>query len=377
MSRATERVLAMHKDVESLCVARLSESFNQSTSLFDRQLRTKHWDDTLHTEALTSTAICLIGLHRAGIDISALSIEPRKAIEAMCLEARQRNYPGSVGLVIWANALWSQLEFSQLLEQCGLAKIRPVDLISPLTTMETAWLVSGLLHEYERSKNPSVSTNLTVALDELMGRIEERSNLVTHASERAPLKHRARKWVPNFADQIYSVQALALAALVRGDAAALRASDACAERLVQLQGSLGQWWWHYDPRDGTVAQGYPVYSVHQHAMAPMALMTLAAAGGRNHDGPVELSHCWIDENEFGVSMLDRATGTIWRDVAPKDGRLRRAVRLARNAVGFKLPHAPLDRSTLALNYETRPYEWAWCLYAGAIAEATPRERHPV
>ncbi len=32
---------------------------------------------------------------------------------------------------------------------------------------------------------------------------------------------------------------------------------------------------------------------------------------------------------------------------------------------------------LTVNRETRPYEWAWCLYAGAIAGGQTRERHVV
>ena len=70
-----------------------------------------------------------------------------------------------------------------------------------------------------------------------------------------------------------------------------------------------------------MAQGFPVYSVHQHAMAPMALMTLAAAGGTDHRSPVKLSHEWIDKNEMHRSMLDHQAGTIWRDISPDSSRV--------------------------------------------------------
>ena len=52
---------------------------------------------------------------------------------------------------------------------------------------------------------------------------------------------------------------------------ALQNSLQCANAICNLQGPLGQWWWHYDSMTGRVAERYPVYSVHQHAMAPMAL----------------------------------------------------------------------------------------------------------
>ncbi len=377
MTRANESVVAMHKEVEDLCVERLQESFDQSTLMFDRQLRNKRWEETLGTEALTSSAICLIGMHRAAVDVKSLSVEPIGLIEALCAEVRRRRYPGAVGLVVWANAVWRATDYARLLELCGLGSARYADLVSRFTTMEAAWLVSGLIHESPRSNDSLANAHLLVVAGELMGRFDFRSSLFVHASARAPIVHRARMWVANFADQIYSVQALALVSLTRGDKAALQASNACARRLVQLQGSLGQWWWHYDPRDGAVAQGYPVYSVHQHAMAPMALMTLAAAGGTDHRGPVELSHNWIDANEAGQCMLDRVTGTIWRDIAPMEGRVKLATRLLRNAVGLGQRQTATDKHNLSVNYETRPYEWAWCLYAGAIAADTRCEGHPV
>ena len=52
--------------------------------------------------------------------------------------------------------------------------------------------------------------------------------------------------------------------------------------ICELQGPDGQWWWHYDTRTGKVVEGYPVYSVHQDSMAPMALLDLEDAGGPQH-----------------------------------------------------------------------------------------------
>jgi hypothetical protein len=216
---------------------------------------------------------------------------------------------------------------------------------------------------------------LEVALADLLGRFEKDTGLFCHVSDAAPVTRRIRKWVANFADQIYSVQATALVAIASANKAALTASDSCATRLVQLQGKLGQWWWHYDPRDGNVAQAFPVYSVHQHALAPMALMTLAAAGGRDHRERVELSHAWIDRNELGIRLLDREAGTIWRDIEIQGGRMARVARHARSVLGWKLADGGASMENLKVNYETRPYEWAWCLFAGAVAAGTERGQH--
>ncbi len=61
-----------------------------------------------------------------------------------------------------------------------------------------------------------------------------------------------------------------------------RCGSETAAAICGLQGPEGQWWWHYDTRNGSVVEGYPVYSVHQHAMAPMALLDLREAGGTDH-----------------------------------------------------------------------------------------------
>jgi hypothetical protein len=244
--------------------------------------------------------------------------------------------------------------------------------------METAWLVSGLVHECRRSGNDIATAALEFALADLLSRINKDTGLFCHVSDAAPVTRRIRKWVANFADQIYSVQATALAAIASANKAALAASDTCATRLVQLQGELGQWWWHYDPRNGNVAQAFPVYSVHQNGMAPMALMTLAAAGGRDHRARVELSHAWIDCNELGIPLLDREVGTIWRDIEIlQEGRTARIVRHARSVLGWKLADGGANMKNLKVNYETRPYEWGWCLFAGAIAAGTARGEHVI
>ena len=157
----------------------------------------------------------------------------------------------------------------------------------------------------------------------------------------------------------------------RVGAAALAASRACAARLVSLQGELGQWWWHYDPAAGTVTQTFPVYSVHQHAMAPMALLELAAAGGPNHRAARARGYAWVEANETGRSLVDEPAGTVWRGVERLEPTVARVARHARSVARWRAPDAAPPR--LRVNRETRPYEWAWCLFAGALtAEASPR-----
>ena len=92
---------------------------------------------------------------------------------------------------------------------------------------------------------------------------------------------------------MYPLQAFARLHASGDDPQALAAAEAVATAICAAQGEAGQWWWHYDSRDGSVVEGYPVYSVHQHAMGPMALLDLADAGGTGHDEAISRGLSWL------------------------------------------------------------------------------------
>ena len=376
--RASQQVIAFHEKVANLCLDRLREALNPATQLFDRQLRDGKWADTLETEGVTSTAICLLGLHRAAIEPEHIGLDVRLTINAMVAAMHGLGYQGALGLVLWANAVWDRLPLATVLRRSKISfDRRPDELLAQLTTMETAWLLSGLVHEVERSDNGQADSMMEAAYAELLSRFQSDTRLFVHASDRAPVKQRMRKFVANFADQIYAVQALSFASITGADDAARVTAEGAAERLVELQGSLGQWWWHYDPRDGSVVQRFPVYSVHQHAMAPMALMALDAAAGSDHRAPIELSHRWIKENELDLDLLDQKQGTVWRDIELVEGKIERVVRHAKSMLGRKSKDRGTTVDCLKVNFETRPYEWAWCLFAGATASGHKMDPHVV
>ena len=77
-----------------------------------------------------------------------------------------------------------------------------------------------------------------------------------------------------FADFVYPIQALSHYHMALGCPEAMDAATRCADRMCKLQGPAGQWWWHFDVRTGQGVERYPVYAVHQEAMAPMALRAL-------------------------------------------------------------------------------------------------------
>ena len=348
----------------AFAVDRLRESRAGSGVVFDRQLRDRAWGPTGPREAITSTAIALIGLDRAGVRPAEVGMDPETTHGGMFDLARAGREPGPTGLILWANAVTGGPPAAEALRLSGGSIPEP----RRLRTMELAWLVSGLAHEGRRSPTAANAQALGTAIAALIGRFEAPTRTFRHADADSPARLRARRWVATFADQVYPVQALALASIATGDARTLDVAAAAASRMVEVQGPSGQWWWHHDPRDGRVSSSYPVYSVHQHGMAPMAFRTLAKAGGPNLGRAAEAGRAWISANELGVDLADPEAGTIWRSIARDEGLARRLARHLREIIGHRddrLGPGP-SRNQLRVNHETRPYEWAWYLFAGAI-----------
>ena len=76
-----------------------------------------------------------------------------------------------------------------------------------------------------------------------------------------------RKRFTSFASQTY----LTLACYCYGEFAknshAIDIANTCTRKLIDLQGSFGEWPWFFDAKDGRVVDFYEVFSVHQFGMA--------------------------------------------------------------------------------------------------------------
>ena len=359
------------EDLHDLCAARLRDCLDPRSGRFGRQIRGGAWAPTRGSESLTGSAICLIGLDRAGIPPRAVVPDAAALCRDLAAGVREAGEPGALGLVLWANSAARAAAPLALLAEAGFGPAGVELLLPELTTMEVAWLLSGLLH----ADVPTLRAAVIAALRELESRLDRETLLFRHAAAGAPLRHRLRRWVANFADQVYPLQALAFAALVLGDAERRLLADRCGARMVAAQGPLGQWWWHHDAASGAVAEPYPVLAVHQHSMAPMALRALALAGGRNHAAAAASSRAWLHSNELGIDLVEPASGIIWRGLEREEGTAGRRLRHVRLLAGMPGPDPWPPR--LRLNREIRPFEWGWLLYATAIEGGSPPPGHIV
>ena len=223
--------------------------------------------------------------------------------------------PGDIGLMLWIDArrkagrgeeLSNRLE-SALAVEGGL---------SARLGMELGWIVTGLAYHVAGVGSRTGSRLLAEALDQLLIRNRAPSTLFRHFGDGG-----WRRRFPNFATQIYSVLALAVVARHGLDERALPAATATMDRLISMQLPDGGWPWLFDAERGTVVERYEIYSVHQDAMAPMALFELwEACGDRRYVDAAAHGLAWIHGgNELGVDMVDRDSGLVLRSIRRRSG----------------------------------------------------------
>lgn len=240
--------------------------------------------------------------------------------------------------------------------------IREIHESTPQLTVDYSWALTALVAANRLTDFLSITQR---AATRLMSE-QEVSGLFPHALPRQTLR-RYRAHIASFADQVYPILALARYFALTGDHRALHAANRCAAKIVAMQGPAGQWWWHYDIRTGAVVEGYPVYSVHQHAMGPMALFDLYEAGGANYISAIAPGLCWLYAHpEVNAKVLDHDTGLIWRKIYRREPlKLVRGLRSASTALSPRIKLKVLDQlcPTTVIDYGCHSYELGWLFYA--------------
>lgn len=261
---------------------------------------------------------------------------------------------GDVALICWAAAEAGHSELPHALRR--LAQLdRPG---GPLDVVAAAWLVTALA---AARRHADVEQHLSAARDRLLA-----ARHVAYPHVTGGPGSWLRSHVGSFADQVYPIQALARLHASGDDGEALATAESLAALICGAQGEAGQWWWHYDARSGDVIEGYPVYSVHQHAMAPMALLDLADAGGPDYLEPICRGLRWmVRRPETSEHLILEEPPVTWRKVARGDHRkMVRGLRAAaaRLSPEWRLPLLDHAFPPRVVDHECRPYELGWLLF---------------
>ena len=306
------------------------------------------------------TMMTLLGLHRLEAAGQPSPVDIPRVLEALLRDTAWIQGAGDLGLLLWTCA---EIAPDRLREVCG--KLRPHGALDRFGdtrrgyTMEVAWFLAGVAHCLMVAPNDlSDLAPDGLAAMELLKQNCGVGGIFGHLATTKSLAGRLRGRIGSFADQVYPMYAFSKFATCGHDEARQMALRT-AHTICQHQGPLGQWWWHYSSSTGRVAGRYAVYSVHQHAMAPMALLAVADATGEDFSKSIFRGLDWVSgRNELNLDMRDAANHIVWRSFY--QGRYRRYANRISNLAGL-----PGSAGGLQVKYECRPYELGWLLYAFA------------
>ena len=350
--------------LRDLAIRALTRMYRPESQTFVFRVRKTGDGIRLEGESLRYSAMTLIGLISESEEVvnRVLSGDRLEEVSNRLVQRGNTHEPANMGDI--AVIYWAAREAGYLDLQSTLVLLRRLLMESRQhETVELAWVLTALCHE--TNSNQVVDTR-EEAYRQLLQAYDERSDLFAHWA--GATGSYLRGHVDCFADLVYPIQALSRYHVVTGKPEPLRIANACAWRMCDLIGPAGQWWWHYDVRSGRVVEKYPVYSVHQDAMAPMALLDLVEAGGDDHSESIAKGLDWLESAPelAGGSLIDEQAGVIWRKVARREPwkLARRAQALAsRVHAGLRCPAVDALFPAGIIDDECRPYHMGWLLHA--------------
>ena len=347
----------------SLAARGLEAMFDAEKQLFCH--RVMHTERGLVREGLSPryTIMTLLGLRELELAGMKSSFDAQAIYASFIRDTKWIQGIGDLGLLIWLTATFDPDEVADVFQKLdGETALDRYSDAQDARTMELAWFLSGLAHAAETS--PKSLSNLMDLSVETYHRIEENQGecgLFGHMGARKSLAGRLRGRIGSFADQVYPIYAMSRFAKAFHVEEPLGPALECASAICGAQGELGQWWWLYDARSGHVSSRYPVYSVHQHGMAPMCLFAVEEVTGQSFRQFIHKGLSWIyGANELGVDMRDGGESLTWRCILPKKSQSK-YWEMAMSVV--RPPSEGAEDGSLRVLYEQRPYEYGWLLFA--------------
>ncbi len=313
-------------------------------------------------ENLRYSLINLLGLYKAESHNMPISINLKAIITHQLNKVDQYNGVGEIGLLLWATALISpekikfflpKINFNNILESYDDAKLG--------NTMELSWLLTGLLlaSTFDKTFKNTIGNLPDIVYNKI------RQNYGGHGvfrhEAKVSLNGKLRGKIGSFADQVYPIYAFSLYSQQMNNEEALMIAKDCAQKMCDHQGEQGQWMWHYNAETGNVVSKFPVYSVHQDAMAPFTLFAVQKATGVNFEKYIYKGLEWLKKNnELNADMIDWENNAVWRRIAQPDSK--RKTKLLLSLFGINLKD---DYKSLEVLYESWSYHLGWILFAFA------------
>ncbi len=351
----------MIRELRALAIRSLPRMYRKEDGIFAFRLR-HDGRDRLEGHSVRYSAIVAIALARENADVAREVLcgdTLDNFMDRLCAAVETETDIGAVALTLWAARVCNHDGADRILEH--LRTMDPVAGAHP--TVEHSWCVTALVVD---GGDRGIDAGLADAAAQRLLDSQHPSGLFAHRPAGAG-GQRWRDHVCCFADFVYPIQALSHYFTHSGRSTALDAARSAARKMIDLQGPAGQWWWHFDIRSGRALEGYPVYAVHQDAMAPMALYALPEAAGIDIGPAIKKSLAWLHHApELNGSLIDEQVDVVWRKVARREpGKLVRSLQAAISRLhpSLRVPGVGVVCPPGRIDAETRPYHMGWLLYA--------------
>lgn len=343
-----------------LAIRGLEPMYDHGRRLFCHRLKRTPSGNIREGISQRYTIMTLLGLLRAESAGYRSPIEISATIDALYRNTEWVNNIGDLGLLLWLSSVSSRRMDSFYAAFDLESAIRNYSDAQKRLTMELAWFLTGLTCASRAAEKPRQDLEpLIQQTYRLLQSNQGKDGLFGHMARWSSLAGAVRGRVGSFADQVYPIIAMAQFGRVFGMKEASQNALQCGRTICKLQGTLGQWWWHYDSVTGRVIEQYPVYSVHQHGMAPMALFALQDTCNADFSEQIHKGLGWTTgANELQQDLEDADAGVIWRCIRP-----RKSISYAARILSLAGKQPELGAAEIL--FECRPYELGWLLYAHA------------
>lgn len=267
--------------------------------------------------------------------------------------------PGELGLALWAE---SRADGGAVNEITGLVPGKLPKGFDRIPLHALAWLVSGLTEASTRvGGGPELDSLLEQAAAALIARA------VSSTGFASDHHHRIGGGMTPVSGQFHALTALCQ--LQRADRADTAAEPAgrLLSALLDIQREDGSWPGVVDPVRGEAAALYPVFTVTQVAIAPIALRISREIGLPGEtEAASSAAIAWADgNNRLGFDLVHEKEARLDRAIMPrrKPGAVSRGFTSAARRLRGRLPEP--DRTDLILDPEVSSEDLGWVLEAWA------------
>lgn len=305
-------------EIVQISLKGLEEMFLPETNEFAMTKLKSNNSIVIENSNLRYTLINLIGLQKAQSHGFEVNVDIHNILKNKIVHLNSISSIGDLGLLLWAIGLISPENATPLLTKINLNEVLNEFKDSKSNyTMELSWFLTGLLFAStfnEKFKN---------SIDNLPAKVYQRirKNYGGHGifqhEDKNNFEGKLRANIGTLADQLYSIYALSLFSQQMNNEEALLIAKECSEKICEHQGKNGEWKWQYNSENGKVINNFPIHSVHQLALAPMALFSIQMTSGIDFSENILKSINWLCENpKLQKQIVDSKNNVIWNKVAP-------------------------------------------------------------